>query len=66
MLNRWELNFQGRVDGVYGLQPSLDEGRLLGGTACSSPLLAEACLAQGPLDSGVILRRRLGGHCVVT
>lgn len=41
------------MDGVYELKPSLDEGRLLGGTACSSLLLAEACLAQGPLDSGV-------------
>lgn len=52
-LNPWELNFQGHVDGVCGLQPSLDQGRRLGGTAGSSQLLAVACPAQGPLDSGV-------------
>lgn len=53
MLNPWELNFQGHVDGVCGLQCSLAQGRLLGGAACSSRLLAAGCLTQGPLDSGV-------------
>lgn len=50
MLNPQEQHFQGHVDGVCGLQPGPDQGRLLGGAAC--PWLLHGSL-RTPLIPGV-------------